>query len=134
MKYIIVTFVLLAVAASAGNTGTISGFVTDINGNPINGALITVKGVNRFITSNADGYFVLNGVPAGYYDVLADRIGYGGMLVLGVRVIADTRTNVAFTLDVGCGGPVYIRAEESQIRMNKTRTEYIYEAADFIYQ
>ena len=58
MKYVILLLILSAVAASAGNTGSISGLVTDINGNPVNGALVAVKGVNLFAMSNEDGYYV----------------------------------------------------------------------------
>ena len=129
MKYISILLVLSAVAASAGNTGTISGIVSDMNGRPVNGALVVIKGANLFTMSNADGYFAIMGVPVGYYTVNASRVGYSEMTLTNVRVIADTRTNVNYTL--GVVGMLYIKSVSPLIRMNKTRTEYIYEADDF---
>jgi hypothetical protein len=80
--------------------GIISGLVTDHLGRPVNGALVIVKGANRFATTNADGYYVITPVPVGIFEVKASRLGYGELKKAGVKVVAGLRTNVNFTLGV----------------------------------
>ena len=103
---------LFAGVAFAGNTGIISGLVTDENGKGVSGALVVVKGANMFATTNADGYYVINGVPVGYFDVKASRVGYSEMTYEGVKVVADLRTNVSFHIETQITGKTYIQAEK----------------------
>ncbi|MCP4229664.1 MAG: TonB-dependent receptor, partial [bacterium] len=120
--YVLLLVMALSVTANAGNTGYVSGLVTDQNGGAVNGALVVVKGANMFAMSNADGYFVINGVPVGFYDVNASRVGYNEMTVSNVRVMADLRTNVSFTIQAESSGEVRITAEDPEIDMNITYT------------
>jgi len=113
---------LYASVAFAGNTGIISGLVTDENGKGVSGALVVVKGANMFATTNADGYYVVNGVPVGYFDVKASRVGYSEMNVTGVKVVADLRTNVSFQLQSKITGEHHIEAVRPLIEFKETAT------------
>lgn len=112
--------VLLVGFAYAADTGTVSGLVTDQNGQPVSGALVVVKGTNRFATTSADGYYVISPVPVGVFDVKASRVGYGEEVVSGVKVIAGLRTNVSFQLRAEAAGTTVIKSEEPLIRFNAT--------------
>jgi uncharacterized protein YfaS (alpha-2-macroglobulin family) len=103
-------------------TGYISGLVTDENGFGISGALVVVKGANMFATTNADGYYVVNAVPAGYFDVKASRVGYSEMNVTGVKVVAALRTNVSFQLQSKITGEHHIEAMRPLIDFKITAT------------
>lgn len=116
---------ILAGFAGAADTGTVSGLVTDQNGQPVAGALVVVKGTNRFATTNSDGYYVINPVPVGSFEVKASRVGYGEMVKTGVKVIAGLRTNTSFSLASTSTGVTTIKAEEPLIKMNQTYTESI---------
>jgi len=78
--------------------GIVSGTVTDENGQPLSGALVVVKGTNRFATTNAEGYFVISPVPEGLYEVKASRVGYDSQAQEGVKIVGDLRTNLSFVL------------------------------------
>ncbi len=120
--YVLLLIMALSVTAFAGNTGFVSGLVTDQNGAAVNGALVVVKGANLFAMTNADGYYVINGVPVGTYTVNASRVGYSEMSVSDVRVMADLRNNVGFTLVAESSGLTTIRAEDPLIDVNITYT------------
>jgi hypothetical protein len=92
-----VTLVAAGVTAAA-DTGTISGLVTDRNGGPVSGALVAVKDVSCFATSNADGYYVITPVPVGTYEVKVSRAGLGEQVRTGVKVVAGLRVNASFQL------------------------------------
>ena len=78
--------------------GVISGRVTDENGDPISGALVVVKGANMFATTNVDGYYEIDCVPEGSFDVKASRVGYSEMSITGAIVIAGQAIKVSFIL------------------------------------
>jgi outer membrane receptor protein involved in Fe transport len=120
------TLVMLAAGvAGAVDTGTISGLVTDQNGEPVSGALVVVKGTNRFATSNADGYYVVTPVPVGTFEVKASRIGFNEQVMTGVKVIAGLRTNISFQLASEATGVTYIQSEEPLIKFTETYTESV---------
>lgn len=83
--------------------GTISGFVTDYLGRPVNGALVVVKGANQFVTTNAKGYYAISLVPAGTFEVKAYCLGYVEETESDVKVIDGRRTTVNFTLGIKAG-------------------------------
>ncbi len=120
-----VTFFLLASAAFAADTGTVSGLVTDQNGQPVAGALVVVKGTNRFATTNADGYYVVTPVPVGTFDVKASRVGFNEEVRTSVKIIAGLRSNVSFQLQAEAAGTTYIPSEEPLIRFNETERKTV---------
>jgi len=54
--------------------GNINGMVTNISGNPISNATITISGVS--VDSNPQGEFIINHLPIGYQIVTATARGY----------------------------------------------------------
>jgi hypothetical protein len=81
-----------------GGAGIISGLVTDEDGQPVNGALVVVTGASLSATTNADGYYYIQQVPVGTFDVEASRVGCGEQVKSGVKVVAGLRTNLSFQL------------------------------------
>lgn len=53
-----------------------------------------------FAITDADGYYVIMGVPPGKYYVTASRVGYGEITTRNVIVTADKRTRLDFTFYV----------------------------------
>jgi hypothetical protein len=78
--------------------GTVWGYVGDREGKPIAGALVVVRGTNRFATTREDGYYVISPVPAGTFEMKASRIGYGDAKRTNVKIIAGRKTNANFIL------------------------------------
>ncbi len=79
-------------------TGVITGKVTDENGDPVSGALVIVIGANLFATTDVDGYYEMENIPEGSYEVKAGRVGYGKMSITRATVIAGNAISVSFIL------------------------------------
>jgi outer membrane receptor protein involved in Fe transport len=101
----------------AGPAGRIAGRVLDRDtGRPLGGARVTVVGQLGSYTTDLDGRYRTNEVPAGVYVLRVALIGYQPVRVDSVRVVAD---EVAIT-DVSMGaaaievGAVTVEAEAVQ--------------------
>ena len=67
-------FLILNLSFAVGKT--ISGTVTDENGNGLAGANVTVEGTNMGAAANSSGSYSISGVALGTYTVSASFIGY----------------------------------------------------------
>ena len=65
--------VLTAAPVLAQETGTVHGTVTLQEYGPVQGSVVLVVGTGRFALSDEQGRFAIDGVPAGSYEVLAQR-------------------------------------------------------------
>ena len=103
----LVLFVLLALAlpmlaSATEQTGTIKGTVSDADGNPIEGAVISVtsdelQGV-RSATTKTDGTFWLPALPPGAYELRAEQTGLQTYVQTGLRVTIGSTTTLPITL------------------------------------
>jgi len=78
--------------------GTISGTVTNISFNSIQGAIVTANGYSN--TTDTIGGYTLE-IPVGNYTVTASATGYYGQTQENVEVLEDQVTDVNFTLPEG---------------------------------
>jgi len=79
------------------STGYISGLVCYENGEGIEGVSIDVIGTELNAVTNGDGYYVINGVSPGLYEVTATLDGYPEMTVSNIEVVSDLRSHAHFT-------------------------------------
>ena len=70
-------FLILNLSFAVGQT--ISGTVTDENGNGLAGANVTVEGTNMGAAANSSGSYTISGVASGSYTVTASFIGYSSV-------------------------------------------------------
>jgi hypothetical protein len=82
----------------AADSGSVSGAVTDENGQPISGVLVVVKGTTRFGTTNAQGRYEITGVPVGTYDVKASRMGFTESIATAITVESGATIKVNLQL------------------------------------
>ena len=92
-----------------GAFAEISGQITDNNGNPINEATISVKGMKRAVRTKGNGYFTLSDLPSGETTIVVHAIGYAAQqrtLKLtnksyqGVDFVMQERSDALPTVDV----------------------------------
>ena len=77
MKNLIKIIVVLNCAAWLfAQNGSISGTVSDADGNPLAGANVSVEGTSMGAATITSGAYSISGVPAGSYTVTASYIGY----------------------------------------------------------
>ena len=100
--------VLPAPAFAQQITSGIEGTVTDVDGNPLSGATVTITdtrtGAAREITTGADGRFVATGlVTGGPYTVAANAGGFEGQTVSDIQTTLQGNTGLTFALTSGSG-------------------------------
>ncbi|MCG8606101.1 carboxypeptidase-like regulatory domain-containing protein, partial [bacterium] len=87
--------VLCVTAAHGGITGAISGLVKDKDtGNVLPGANILVEGTTAGAMADKNGYFLIQNLPAGTYDIKVRMIGYREFMYRQVQVNVDITTNL----------------------------------------
>jgi hypothetical protein len=82
-----------------GTTGKIEGRVRDQAGAPIANAQVFIVGTAFNALTNPQGYYFINNVPSGTYNVRAAFIGYKSTQVDGVRVLAGQTITVDIQLE-----------------------------------
>ena len=82
-----------------GSTGKIEGRVRDQAGAPIANAQVFIVGSAFNALTNPQGYYFINNIPAGTYNVRAAFIGYKSTQVDGVKVLAGQTITVDIQLE-----------------------------------
>ncbi len=99
---VLLALLLPALAFATEQTGTIKGTVSDADGNPIEGAIITVtsdelQGV-RTATTKSEGAFWLPALPPGSYELRAEQTGLRTYVQTGLRITIGATVDVPITL------------------------------------
>ena len=97
-----------ATAQSGG--GAIEGRVTNASASPLSGTIVTARnvatGFRQSAVSEASGAYRIGGLPAGRYDVTAERSGFATALTSGVALRDSATTTLNITLLLGAEGPL----------------------------
>src|SRR5436190_23255838 len=86
---------LMPLAAQAQQTGTISGRVTSVGGQPLSDTRVQVAGTTRGSMTAQDGSYRITLVPPGSHQVRAIRLGYAAQ-TKPVTVAAAANAEVNF--------------------------------------
>ena len=126
---------MLAMAASAGTVGKISGVVKDAGtGEPIANAAVLIVTTTMGTSTGPDGnYFILN-VAAGTYDVQAQVIGFKPLLIQNVLVAPDFTTELNFSLEqtvVATLDAVKVEAQRPTFQRDATSTVRILDSKQY---
>ncbi len=96
---------LLSASNAVAQTAQITGRVTDASAAVIPGASITVRnvatGIDRTLSSNAEGYFTAPLLLPGEYRVTVEHPGFKPVARSGVVLEVDQRAEINFVLEVG---------------------------------
>jgi len=128
----LIIVLLLACGASAhasfrGVTGILEGRITDKQTNePLVGVNVVIVGTGFGAASDAEGYYRVNNVRAGIYEVRFSIIGYKTVLMTKVTIIPDLRTrlNVEMAASAIELGTVEVRAERPLIQRDQAATAF----------
>ena len=124
----IIILCVLAGMLFAGQTGKISGRVTDSQtGEGLAGCNVLVQGTSMGAATDANGeYFIINLSP-GSYDLEFSMIGYASYAAAGVRVSIDVTTpvNAALTTEALQMTGVSVTAERPAIENTLTSSKHI---------
>jgi hypothetical protein len=109
----------------AGTTGSLEGFVRDKATNePLVGCNVLLVGTQLGAAADVNGFYIVNNIPAGSYDIQCTYIGYQTLLMKNVRVVPDLKTRLDLTLESSQVelGPVEVVAERPLIQKDVTGT------------
>ena len=85
--------------------GTISGYVQDQGGGAMAGATVTVESAGqqlvRTATTNATGFFDLQALPRGLYQIKVQMTGFDTQVQKNIEVTAGANVRVDFSMRVG---------------------------------
>ncbi len=96
LKYFLPLILVVCFSTAFGQTSTVSGQVTDAEGNPLIGANILVEGTNLGTATDGEGAYTINYVPDGQQTIAANYIGYASSSQI---INVSGNTTVDFVLE-----------------------------------
>jgi outer membrane receptor for ferrienterochelin and colicin len=111
--------------ASQGSNGTVTGKITDEDGNPLAYANVVLLGTAWGAMSDANGVYTVKFIPPGTYNLKAMIIGFDPVTKPNIRVDAGQTTTINFALKekvVGVMDLVEITAARERIKLKETQT------------
>ena len=98
---------LVAISGFMFAQGSVSGTVTDGNGNALFGANVTVEGTASGAATGADGSYSVDGVESGTYTVTASYIGFESASI-SVSVDGSATANFSLASSAVAGNAVSV--------------------------
>lgn len=99
LSTVLIIFLLMPFVLFAGNTGKITGKITDqVTGEPLIGANVIVIGTSFGAATDLNGVYTILNLTPGVYEVRASYIGYQTITMTNIRVNADLTTELDFQL------------------------------------
>lgn len=100
--YILSVYLFLLIGAAplhSGITGSLSGTIIDREtGKALPGAQVVIEGTTEGAMADKNGFYVIQNLPAGTYDVSVYMIGYSKVTMKGVQINVDLITPLNFYL------------------------------------
>src|SRR5216684_2977368 len=106
-KVVLVVFMALvcsAIVLAQSDLGRISGFIKDPSGATVPNAKVTVRnniGVERQVTTNESGYYVVTNVPPGLYTMITEAAGFHRFETTNNKLDPNAELVIDATLTVG---------------------------------
>lgn len=80
-------------------TGNLTGTVTDKNGNPIEGVIVSIVATSHVTCTDSNGRYTFTGVSASSYGVKAEKSGYENKTETGVVINAGKTITLNIVLE-----------------------------------
>ena len=114
---VLLLLLALPIAASAQNTGKLSGRVTDAEtGDPLIGANVFLADIQRGAATDIDGNYTILGIPVGAYAVTYSYTGYQSETLTGVEISQGRTRTVDIELSGESLGEVVVEYERPLIQ------------------
>ncbi|MFO7889108.1 MAG: TonB-dependent receptor, partial [bacterium] len=99
---VIIIFFVVVQPTIAGNTGKITGVITDEStGEPLYFANVVLEGTDIGAAADEEGRYTIINVPAGVYTIIASYIGYKTTKVKNVQIMTGLTTTINIELQPG---------------------------------
>jgi len=105
LEALIMVAVCAGLCGAQSDTAQISGFVKDSTGSVIPGVQIVIRneatGMERRAITNESGYYVVSGLPPGFYTLMAEAPGFKRYVKAGNKLDPNIAATIDATLEVG---------------------------------
>src|SRR4051812_9915028 len=120
VHWLLLLLLCASLALAQGDTGTISGNVTDPSGAAIPGVAVIIKnietGISRSLVTNEVGRYDAVALPAGTYEVTGSLAGFNTLVRNGIVLAVGRNVVIDMALQVGeVSQAVTITAEAAQV-------------------
>ncbi len=126
-RHVVAIVLALANYAFAGTNGILEGIIKDKKTNEkLPGVTVLVIGTQQGTTTNAEGYYQVQNIRAGTYQIRFSYVGYQTLLIKNVIINPDVRTKMNVQLeqaDVQLGEVVVVQ-EKPPIQRDVTGTTF----------
>lgn len=96
-----ILFIILLIGLGLSAQGTVRGHIFDAeSGDPVSYATVFLQGTTYGTSTDIDGFYSLNGIPAGDYNLVAQFLGYDSTAVM-IVVKDGAITNKQLSMTVG---------------------------------
>ncbi len=119
----------------AGNTGKISGKVTDAEtGEPLLGINVVIQGTTQGAATGLDGTYIIINIEPGTYTLVFSGVGYQKKTVTNVKVSSDFTTNINIELSTKAIGleTVIVQATRPLVRKDLTSSQVSIDANQIV--
>lgn len=117
---------LLVSVLSAADTGTIRGIIKDkATGEALTGVNILVKGTYLGAATDADGFYIIQNIKPGEYEVEVSYIGYKIIRRTGVKVRAGETISLNFEMEstsLALGQEIEVIGQRPLLELDETST------------
>ncbi len=106
-------------------TGKITGFVTDTEGEPLPGVNVVIEGTTQGTATSADGYYQILNVQPGTYNLRASFVGFAPVVVEDVEVSISltTEVNIEMMEQTFEGEEVTVVAEQPVVKKDVSSSQ-----------
>ncbi len=132
----LITVLILPLLAVAQSSGTITGKISNAeSGEPLIGVNVIIKGTYYGAATGVDGYYRINGVDPGTYNVEASIIGYKVLLKTGIEIPAGVVSQIDFSMDetvLSLGEEVVVLGKKPLFDVDATSSMAIVRSEDIV--
>lgn len=112
----------VTVASAQTGTSTLRGTVSDVQGQVVTGATVTIKNdaknFSRVTTTEGSGIYTFTAIPPGVYVLEVEAQGFKKSVSTEVKTLVDTPSTVNVTLEVGSVNEVVSVTASSEVTVN----------------
>jgi outer membrane receptor protein involved in Fe transport len=124
-KLLPILFFLLISQSLFAQTGKISGFVTDTEGEPLPGVNVVIEGTTQGTATQPDGYYQILNVNPGTYSLRASFVGFTPVVIEEVEVNINLTTEVDIEMSEQTfeGEEVVVVAEQPVVKKDVSSSQ-----------
>lgn len=138
MRQIISVFIILLFSASLfgqeKKTGRLAGAVYEkSSGKPMAGVNLSLKGTYMGASTDIDGYYLIEHISPGVYDIEVSMIGYKIQLRTGIKIAPGETKNLDFQLEesvLAYGQEIVVVGQKPLLEVDKTASEMTFSSND----